>query len=171
MLLATVRAVSYKVLSVVGRAFAMPRNESPPKAPGYLHGVPPATDIASDATLSYVLDSERNILHQQWRGTIRPMDVVAYWQRLIADEATLAVGRHLNDLRECRLEFSGDQWLSMIASVLERMPAHAPWRAAIVVDSAETAGTVRQFLGYAGELVEAQVFLRMDEAETWLLDG
>ncbi len=148
----------------------MPRSETPPEAPGYLHGFPPAADIATNAALTYVLDVECNILRQQWRGTVQPVDVVAYWQRLIADEATLAIGHHLNDLRECRLEFSGDQWLSMIAGVLERMPAHAPWRAAIVVDSAETAGTVRQFLGYAGDLVVAQVFLRLDEAETWLLD-
>ena len=149
----------------------MPRSEAPPGASGYLHGFPPPADIAAAPALTYVLDVERNILRQQWRGTIQPLDVVAYWQRLIADEATLAVGQHLNDLRACRLEFSGDQWLSLIASVLERMPAHAPWRAAIVVDSAETAGTVRQFLGYAGDLVVAQVFLGMDEAETWLLDG
>jgi hypothetical protein len=148
----------------------MPRSETPPESPGYLHGFPPATNVAPDAGLTYVLDAERNILRQQWRGTIRPVDVVAYWQRLIADEATLAIGHHLNDLRQCRLEFSGEQWLSMIAGVLERMPAHAPWRAAIVVDSAATAGTVRQFLGYAGDLVVAQVFLCMDEAEAWLLD-
>lgn len=147
----------------------MPRNQSPPESNGYLNGFPAAQDIAAGAALTYLLDGERNILLQRWRGTVQPRDVLAFWHRLIADEATLGFGRHLNDLRECRLELSGDQWLQMIAGVLETMPEHAPWRAAIVVDSAATAGTVRQFLGYAGDLVVAQVFLEMDAAEAWLL--
>ncbi len=81
------------------------------------------------------------------------------------------VGRHLNDLRDCRLEFSGNEWLDLVVRYLESGPVHAAWKAAIVVNGVETLGVVNQFIRYAGDLVTAKIFDDMDEADTWLLSG
>lgn len=37
-----------------------------------------------------------------------------------------------------------------------------------MVSSSEMYGVARQFMGYAGELVEGEVFYDLDEAEAWL---
>lgn len=131
----------------------------------------PGRDGADKARLSYSIDLARGMLCQTWRGAISHVDVEDFWNTLIQDPETLRIGRHLNDLRECTLHVSGDDWLDMIVRVLEHMPPHAAWKAAIVVDSPANFGVVRQFLGYAGDLVVAELFTDLASAERWLLDS
>lgn len=130
--------------------------------------IEPTGDDQSGAALFYFIDNEVGILRQQWRGAVDRHDVIKFWKLLISDGRTLSVGRHLDDLRDCRLMFSGEGWFHLIRDILQKMPTHASWKAAIIVNSSETLGVVRQFLGYAGDLVEAEIFFDMAEGEAWL---
>lgn len=103
------------------------------------------------------------------RGAVSSAQVGQFWRRMLEDPEALAIGRHLDDLRDCRFTFSGNEWLNLVKTFLVPAPPHARWKAAFVVNSSEMYGVLRQFVAYAGQLVEAEIFQELKSAEAWLL--
>lgn len=123
---------------------------------------------ADGAEFGYVIDRQAGVLRQTWRGTVSSGDVGDFWRRLFHDHHTLALSQHLDDLRDCRFMFSGNEWLELVKNFLAPAPPHARWKAAFVVNSSEMYGVLRQFIAYAGDLVEGEIFYEMESAEAWL---
>ncbi|MBK8959509.1 MAG: hypothetical protein IPM80_14015 [Proteobacteria bacterium] len=119
--------------------------------------------------LSYSIDHGSGLLHMRWRGVVSSADVGQFWTRLLDDGDALAIGRHLDDLRDCRFTFSGNEWQELVKGYLVPAPPHARWKAAFVVNSSEMYGVLRQFIAYAGELVEAEIFSDVNSALAWLV--
>ena len=121
------------------------------------------------AQLDYVIDRRVPMLRLTWRGAVSSTDVGHFWTQLLRDHETHAIGRHLDDLRDCHFTFSGNDWLDLVKQYLIPAPPHARWKAAFVVNSAEMYGVLRQFIAYAGELVEGEIFADEGSAERWLV--
>lgn len=118
--------------------------------------------------ISYHVDAAGGLILETWSGVITRDVLLAHWRQCLADPAVLAVKRTLVDLRDCDVQFSGEEWLRLIEGCVLNRPDLLGWKTAIVVDKPHLHGIARQFLGHAARLTHGELFEQPDQAATWL---
>ena len=118
--------------------------------------------------ISYQVDAAGGLILETWSGVITRDVLLAHWRQYLADPAVLAIKRTLVDLRDCDVQFSGEEWLRLIESCVLNRPDIGGWKSAIVVDKPHLHGIARQFLGHAAQLAHGELFEQPDQAIAWL---
>ncbi len=78
--------------------------------------------FAPTGHISYHVDVAGGLILETWSGVITRDVLLAHWRQYLADPAVLAVKRTLVDLRECDVQFSGEEWLRLIEGCVLNRP-------------------------------------------------
>lgn len=115
------------------------------------------------------IDHERQLVLGTWSGIIGMPQLRDALERLIADEALMAVGRSLTDLRDVQFSIStADIRDSELGIIAPRLGAKK-WRIAMLVRDELQYGICRQFLSLTSAHVTGEVFTVESDALAWVL--
>jgi hypothetical protein len=119
--------------------------------------------------ITYSTDKRKGIISEVWTGKVAAMDLAAHWSQLLADADALAVRRTLVDLRNCEIEFSGEQLFDLVRTVVEPGLNGRDWRSALLVGGSVHFGVSRQYQAFAQMYSKDAIFRDKDAALKWLL--
>ena len=97
------------------------------------------------------------------------MDLADHWKRLLVDPDALAIRRTLVDLRDCQIEFSGEQLFDLVRTLVEPLLHGSDWRSALLVGGTVHFGVSRQYQSFAQLYSKDAIFHEEDAALRWLL--
>jgi hypothetical protein len=120
--------------------------------------------------ITYKIDSSQGVIIEKWYGSVDVEDVAALWKLKLADKNVLACRGTLADLRDCQLQFSGDELRCKIRTILFPSVGARKIKTAILVSEPLQYGVARQFLAYSDEIGDGQVFTNEIAAYKWLLE-
>ncbi len=92
-----------------------------------------------------------------------------HWQRLLTDEACLAIAKTLVDIRLATLLFSDAELFAAIQEVGLPLLGNRAWISALVVRRSRQLQVAARYQGFAATFSRDSIFSQVEEAERWLL--
>jgi len=108
-------------------------------------------------------------IRETWSGDIEIRDLRDHWQRLLTDEACLALAKTLVDIRLATLLFSDAELLAAIQEVGLPLLGNRAWISALVVRHTRQLQVAARYQGFAATFSRDSIFSQLEEAERWLL--
>ena len=118
--------------------------------------------------ITYRVDREKNLIEENWYGTITSIDLKQYWKHYLADPAVLEIRRTIVDLREATIKFTGAELNALIESIVLPALKGRDWKSAIVVKEPLQFGISRQYQAFADNYSKDAIFRSAEEAQSWL---
>lgn len=118
--------------------------------------------------IAYTIDREKKLIFETWTGEIHAGDLAAYWKRYLTDEEVLEIRRTIVDLRASVINFSGNEFYSLIEAIVVPALKGREWVTAIVVGEPVQFGVSRQYQAFAGRYSKDSIFSSVAEAEKWI---
>jgi hypothetical protein len=118
--------------------------------------------------IDYAIDKSSGIIVEVWTGEVSAPVLAAHWKRLLADPEALSIRMTLVDLRNCDIQFSGEQLFDLIGTVAVPMLDGRNWRTALLVGKSIHFGVSRQYQAFAEIYSEDAIFHDEGAALKWL---
>lgn len=101
--------------------------------------------------ITYQIDSVDRLVRIHWEGPVDLACVRDHWLRLTADEAALACGRSLADVRQAEFLITGPELDRLVQTLLRPSLQGRAWKTAVLVDAAVQVGISRQYSVFLGQ--------------------
>jgi len=108
-------------------------------------------------------------IRETWSGDVAIRDLREHWQRLLTDEACLALAKTLVDIRLATLLFSDAELFAAIQEVGLPLLGNRAWISALVVRRSRQLQVAARYQGFAATFSRDSIFSQVEEAERWLL--
>ena len=118
--------------------------------------------------ITYSIDAGVGVIFEVWTGQITADYLRSYWQAYLADPEVIELRRTLVDMREARIQFTGQELLSLVTSVVTPALQGLDWKTAIVIAHPVQFGVSKQYQVFAEHYSRDAIFENYDEALRWL---
>lgn len=119
--------------------------------------------------ISYVVDGCLGLIAETWSGEIFASDLTEYWIASLGNERHLSIRRTLADVRNASLNFTQQELLVAIQTVILPRLRGRGWVAAIVVGDVPQFKMSRHYQIHASGCCYDGIFSSPEEARAWLL--
>ncbi len=108
-------------------------------------------------------------IRETWSGDIEIHHLRKHWERLLRDEACLAIAKTLVDIRLATLLFSDAELLAAIQEIGLPLLGNRAWISALVVRRSRQLQVAARYQGFAATFSRDAIFSEIAEAERWLM--
>lgn len=119
--------------------------------------------------ITYAVDRELGVIFETWTGPVPAVELSRHWKVFLDDPEVMSCRRTLADLRNCTVEFSGNDLSHLIEKIVLPKLGTLKWRTALVVKHAVQLGVARQYEVFADYYSRDSVFENRVEAIVWLV--
>jgi len=125
--------------------------------------------VGSAMGITFKVDDARGIVFADWTGDITVEDIARYWAALLSDQPAMACGRSITDLRNCTMQFTGEELRKLAQGILEPAMKGRNWKTAVIVRNPLHYGVTRQHEMFSEGFMQTNVFYSEDLARVWVL--
>lgn len=118
--------------------------------------------------ITYSIDASAGVIFEVWKGDITADYLGRYWQAYLADPEVMELRRTLVDMREARIQFTGNELSNLVVSVATPLLKGLDWKTAIVIAHPVQFGVSKQYHFFAEHYSQDAIFENYDDALRWL---
>jgi hypothetical protein len=118
--------------------------------------------------IRYAIDSGRDLILEEWDGTVSAPDLEKHWREFLKHEAVINCRRTVADISKSRITVTGQEFSRLIDSLVKPVLKGRKWITAIVVASDYQFGVSRQYGVYAESYSRDQIFKDSSQAFDWI---